>query len=97
MSLITTCDTRVLQIAIRICLLIVMIDYAGVGMMRTILPFYATQLGCSATVTGMLESCYGTAFKSDCATMPIDNLECATRNPNFVLKKAWGRSSVLQC
>eukprot|EP00961_Rhodomonas_salina_P100892 1357879-Rhodomonas_salina.2 len=36
-----------------------MIDYAGVGMMRTILPFYAKQLGGTATLIGLLETCYG--------------------------------------
>ena len=39
--------------------LIVLVDYAAVGAMRTVLPFYAKSLGAAATGVGALEALYG--------------------------------------
>ena len=39
--------------------LIVFVDYAAVGAMRTVLPFYAKSLGAAATGVGALEALYG--------------------------------------
>ena len=47
--------------AIRVCLVAVTVDYCGVGMMRTLLPFYAQKMapGGGATLLGALETAYG--------------------------------------
>lgn len=47
------------QMAMRVCLLAVMVDYIGVSMMRTLLPYRAASLGMSNTMIGALESTYG--------------------------------------
>ncbi|KAL1511714.1 hypothetical protein AB1Y20_005002 [Prymnesium parvum] len=44
---------------IRLTKLIVFTDYAAVGAMRTVLPFYAKALGAAATGVGALEALYG--------------------------------------
>ena len=47
--------------AIRVCLVAVTADYCGVGMMRTLLPFYAERMapGSGATLLGALETACG--------------------------------------
>jgi DHA1 family tetracycline resistance protein-like MFS transporter len=47
--------------AIHVCLVAVTADYCGVGMMRTLLPFYAKRMapGSGATLLGALETAYG--------------------------------------
>jgi len=49
------------RMAIRVCLVAVTADYCGVGMMRTLLPFYARQMAPEngATLLGALETTYG--------------------------------------
>ena len=49
------------EMAIRVCLVAVTADYCGVGMMRTLLPFYARQMApdSGATLLGALETTYG--------------------------------------
>jgi MFS family permease len=44
---------------LRLTQLIVLIDYAAVGAMRTVLPYYAKRLGASGTKVGGLETVYG--------------------------------------
>lgn len=44
---------------LRLTQLIVLIDYAAVGAMRTVLPYYAKKLGASGTKVGGLETVYG--------------------------------------
>ena len=51
------------QTALRVVMLAVLVDYLGVGMMRTMMPFYAQRLGAAsgsgATLLGGLEAAYG--------------------------------------
>ena len=44
---------------LRLTQLIVLVDYAAVGAMRTVLPYYAKRLGASGTKIGALETAYG--------------------------------------
>lgn len=66
------------MLARRICLVAVIIDYIGVGMIRTCLPFYALKMGASATTVGALESCYGPFLDAAprCAILRTARTEC---------------------
>ena len=54
--------------------LIVFVDYAAVGAMRTVLPFYAKSLGAAATGLGALEAPPG-GFVAEVVTMRLQEVE----------------------
>ena len=74
------------QTALRVVMLAVLVDYLGVGMMRTIMPFYAQRLGAAsgsgATLLGGLEAAYGVGQMGGAAVLGR-------------LSDVWGRRVVL--
>ena len=74
------------QTALRVVMLAVLVDYLGVGMMRTMMPFYAQRLGAAsgsgATLLGGLEAAYGVGQMGGAAVLGR-------------LSDVWGRRVVL--
>ena len=74
------------QTALRVVMLAVLVDYLGVGMMRTMMPFYAQRLGAAsgsgATLLGGLEAAYGMGQMGGAAVLGR-------------LSDVWGRRVVL--